>query len=58
MRYIIEVIKHIIVIFIDHVVNISIVKQITLNSNNTNKLNFRLIRTFIYFFQFQLKIKY
>ena len=58
MRHIIEIVKHIIIIFTNHVANIFIAKQITLNNNNTNKLNFRLIRTFIYLFQFQLKIKY
>ena len=54
----IEVVKHVIVIFTNHNVNISIIKQTTLFSSNIDKLNFRLIRAFIYLFQFQLKIKY
>ena len=58
VQHIIKIIKQTIVIFIDHNINIFIVKQITLNSKNTNKFNFRLIRISIYFSQFRLKIKY
>ena len=50
--------KHITIVFINYIINISIVKQTTLINNNTNKLNFRLIKTFIYLFQFKLNIKY
>ena len=54
----IKAIKIIIVIFIDHVVNTSIIKQITFINNNTNKFNFRLIRVFIYLSQFRLDVRY
>ena len=54
----IEMTKHIIVIFTNHFVNIFIVKQITLISNNIDKLNLRLIRVSIYLSQFRLNIKY
>ena len=54
----IKAIKIIIVIFIDHVVNTSIIKQITFINNNTNKFNFRLIRVFIYLSQFRFDVRY
>ena len=54
----IETIKSIIVVFTNHVVNTFIAKQTTMNSSNTNKLNFRLVRAFVYLSQFRLKMKY
>ena len=54
----IETVKHVIVIFTNHNVNTSIIKQTTFFSSNIDKLNFRLIRAFIYLFQFQLEVKY
>ena len=54
----IKTIKTTIVVFIDHVVNTFIIKQIILINNNTNKFNFRLMRTFIYLSQFRFDIKY
>ena len=47
-----------IIVYIDHVVNTSIARQIILNSVNTNKLNLRLIRVFIYLSQFRLNVKH
>ena len=44
--------------FIDYVVNVSIVKQIILSFNNIDKLNFRLVRAFTYLFQFRFDIRY
>ena len=46
------------IIFIDHVVNVLITKQTILLFNNIDKLNFRLIRTSVYLFQFRLNIRY
>ena len=46
------------IVYIDHVVNTSIARQIILNSVNTNKLNLRLIRIFIYLSQFRLNVKH
>ena len=57
-RHFIKVFRHVTIIFIDHVVNASIVKQTIFTFNNTNKLNLRLIRVFIYLFQFRLNIRY
>ena len=57
-RHFIEIFRHVTIIFIDHVVNVSIVKQTTFTFNNTNKFNLRLIRIFIYLFQFRLNIRY
>ena len=54
----IETIKNIIVVFTNHVVNTFIAKQTTMNSNNTDKLNLRLVRAFVYLSQFRLKMKY
>ena len=61
MRYIkhlIEIFKYVIVIFIDYTTNLSIVYQITLFFNNTNKLNLHLIQVFIYLFQFRIDVYY
>ena len=58
IRHMIETIKSIIVVFTNHVVNTFIAKQTTMNSNNTDKLNLRLVRAFVYLSQFRLKMKY
>ena len=47
-----------IIVYIDHVVNISIARQIILNFINTNKLNLRLMRVSIYLSQFRLNVKH
>lgn len=47
-----------IIVFIDYSTNLLIVNQIKLISSNTDKLNLRLVRAFIYLFQFQLDVKY
>ena len=58
IRYIIKTIKSIIVIFTNYTINIFNVKQIIMNSNNTNKFNLRLVRVSIYLSQFKFKMKY
>ena len=58
VRHMIETIKNIIVVFTNHVVNTFIAKQTTMNSSNTDKLNLRLVRAFVYLSQFRLKMKY
>ena len=57
-RHMIESVKKITIIFTDHVVNVSIVKQTTLSSENIDKLNFRFVRAFAYFSQFNIDVKY
>ena len=47
-----------IIVYIDHVVNTSIARQIILNFVNTNKLNLRLMRISIYLSQFRLNVKH
>ena len=47
-----------IVIFINYIVNASIAKQTIFLFSNINKLNFRLVRIFVYLFQFRLDIRY
>ena len=54
----IEIFKHVTVIFIDYTANLFIIQQIILFFNNTNKLNLRLIRAFIYLFQFRINVRY
>ena len=46
------------VIYIDHSVIVSIVKQTKLITSNINKFNFRFVRVSIYFFQFELNVKH
>ena len=54
----IETIKNTIVMFTDHAINTSIVKQITMNSSNTNKFNLRFVRVSTYLSQFRFEMKY
>ena len=59
IRHLIESTKMLfMIIYIDHFVVVFIFKQITLTINNTNKFNLRLIRTFQYFFNFNIFIRY
>ena len=58
VRHMIETIKNTIVMFTDYAINIFIVKQITMNSSNTNKFNLRLVRVSIYLSQFRFEMKY
>ena len=58
VRHMIDAAKYTTVVFTDHAVNILITKQTILANNNIDKLNFRLVRIFIYFFQFRFNIKY
>ena len=46
--------EHLIVVYIDHDVNISIVNQIKLISSNMKKLNMKLVRASTYLSQFRL----
>ena len=48
--------NHSMTIFIDHVVNSTIVEQIKLTFNSIDKLNLKLIKTFMYLFQFRFRI--
>ena len=54
----IKIVAHIIMIFTNHSINSFIIKQIILFNNNTNKLNFKLVRALIYLSQFNLNVKY
>ena len=47
-----------VMIYIDYFVIINIVKQIKLSFFNIDKLNLKLIRTFIYLFQFRLNVRH
>ena len=58
VKHMIETIKKTIVVFIDHSASLFIAKQTTLSSRNIDKLNLRLVRAFIYLFQFELNIRY
>ena len=50
--------NHTTIIYINHENITRIAKQIKLNSTNTNKINFRLIRALMYLFQFRLKVRH
>ena len=54
----IETFKYIIIIYIDHVVNSSITRQIKFINNNVDKLNMKLIRVSIFLSQFRLNVRY
>ena len=56
--HIIEIVRQIIVVFIDYATNISIVKQTILIIKSIDKLNLRLMHALFYLSQFDLKIKY
>ena len=58
IRHIIKNAKKTIVILIDHAVNALTVKQTTLNNENTDKFNLRLIWAFAYFSQLNIDVKY
>ena len=59
MRYIIKSIKRLLtIIYIDYLAIIFILKQVSLTTSLTNKLNSRLIRTSQYLLLFDLLIKY
>ena len=58
IRHLIEVAKHVIIIYIDHATNLAIVRQIKLTSSSVDKLNIKLIRVFVYLSQFKLNIRY
>ena len=58
IRHMIETFKYIIIIYIDHVVNSSITRQIKFINNSVNKLNIKLIRVSIYLSQFRLNVRY
>lgn len=45
-----------IIVYIDHVVNTTIIKQTKFIFNNVDKFNLKLIRTLIYLSQFKLKV--
>ena len=47
-----------VIIYTDHSVTVSIVKQTKLTTSNTDKFNFRFVRVSIYFFQFELDVKH
>lgn len=58
IRYMIDAVKNTTIMFIDHSINSSIVSRITMNSDNTDKLNLRLVKALTYFSQFKLKVWY
>ena len=58
VKHLIKVSQHDIVVFTNHVVNAFITKQIIFSFSNIDKLNLRLMRAFIYLFQFRLNIRY
>ena len=58
VRHMIEAATSTTIVFTDHAVNPSIIRQTTLSSSSTDKLNLRLIRASTYLNQFRLNVKY
>ena len=58
IKHMIETVTKTTVIFIDHFASTSIVRQTTLSFENTDKLNLKLVRAFVYLFQFDLDVRY
>ena len=58
IKHLIELSTIFIVIYIDHEFTLNIVKQISLSTSFTDKLNFRLIRASDYIQRFNLKLKH
>ena len=58
IRHLIESFTSSIVIYINHDVTLNIIKQITLSSFSTNKLNLRLVRVNDYIQRFDLDIRH
>ena len=60
IRHMIEIVNVTsqIIIYTNYLIIINIVKQTKLSFNNTNKLNFWLIKTFIYLWQYWLDVRY
>ena len=54
----IENVKKTTVIFTNHSINFSIVKQITLNNKNIDKLNLRFVQISAYLSQFNIDVRY
>lgn len=58
IRHLIEISKHVIIIYTNHVVNSSIARQTKLTSNSVDKLNMKLMRVSAYLSQFRLNVRY
>lgn len=58
VRHMVEASSESTVVFTDHAANPSIVRQTTLSSSSTDKLNLRLVRASTYLSQFRLDVKY
>lgn len=58
IRHMIESVKITTIIFTNYSAYFFIVKQITLNSENIDKLNFRLVRISVYHSQFNIDLRY
>ena len=58
IKHLIEAFKHVTIIYIDHVVNSFITRQIKFINSNVDKLNIKLIRVSIYLFQFRFDVRY
>ena len=57
-RHIVEIFNYFIIVYIDYNSALNIIKQTTLTTFFTNKLNFRLVRASNYIQQFNLKIRH
>ena len=58
IRHMIEITIHIIIIYTDHSIAVTIVKQTSFNITSIEKLNLRLIRASKYLQRFRLNVRY
>jgi hypothetical protein len=58
LHHMIRASKHLTIIWTNHSVIVSIIKQTKMNTSNTNKLNLRLVRIDMYLFQFDLNVRH
>jgi hypothetical protein len=58
LHHMIRTSKHFTIIWTDHSVIVSIIKQTKMNTFNTNKLNLRLVKVDIYLSQFDLNVRH
>lgn len=58
IAHFIKFFKHFTIIYTNHETNVAIMNQIKFNIINIDKLNMKLIRIFIHFVQFKIKIKH
>jgi hypothetical protein len=58
LHHMIQTSKHLTIIWTDHSIIVSIIKQTKMHTSNTNKLNLRLVKIDMYLSQFDLNVRH